>query len=105
MRRNSTGFWIWVGRRKWRRLVCHRKALRVLMLLQRRSQCLSHDCTMYHSFALALAVTMTSAIAPSLLKQQIKFFLLSHFVPPASCAFALLTCFCSLIHDPLFCPM
>src|SRR5438876_8927652 len=98
-RRNSTGFQIQVGRRKWRRLMHRRKVLRVLTSLQRRSQCLSHDCMMYHSFALALAVTMTSAIAPSLLKQQIKFFSLLHFVPPASHAFALVTCPFSVIHD------
>src|SRR5947207_9418870 len=104
-RRNSTGFRIWVGRRKWRRLMHRRKALRVLTLLQRRSQCLSHDCTMYHSFALALAVTMTLAIVPSLFKQQIKFFLLLHFVPPASRAFALVTCPFNVICDPFIRPM
>src|SRR5438045_3901799 len=75
------------------------EALRVLMSLWRRSQCLSHDCTMYHSFALALAVTMTSAIVPSLLKQQIKFFSLLCFMPPASHAFALVTCPFSVICD------
>src|SRR5438045_1800499 len=105
MRRNSTGFQIQVGRRKWRRLVHHRKALRVLMLLWRRSQCLSHDCMMYHSFALALAVTMTLAIVPLLLKQQIKFFLLPCFMPPASHAFALVTCPFSVICDPFIRPM
>src|SRR5438045_8122001 len=91
MRRNSTGFRIWVGRRKWRRLMHHGKALRVLTSLWRRSQCLSHDCMMYHSFALALAVTMTSAIVPLLLKQPIKFFLLPHFARPASHHFAFVT--------------
>src|SRR5436190_24363885 len=102
MRRNLTGFWIQVGRRKWRRLVHHGKAPRVLMSLWRRSQCLSHDCMIYHSFA--LAVTMTSAIAPLLLKQQIKFFLLLCFMPPASHAFALVTCPFSVICDPFIRP-
>ena len=60
---------------------------------------------MYHSFVLALAVTMTSAIAPSLLKQQIKFFLLLHFMPPASHAFALVTCPFSVIRDLFIRPM